>query len=238
MKFMANFKCNHTASSVRSYFQIFNRYAFPATFFTKHSLIFFPSFLALEAAQDSIQFGSVGTQNAYPAYNGAFSGEVGLEALESIGISTIMIGHSERRILLKESQDCIAQKFDFFARAGFEIVYCVGENLEVRKQGEAALQAYLRDQFVGIDTSYSKLNIAYEPIWAIGTGVSADIESITNTHCFLRTLSAAPLLYGGSVNPQNASSILAINNVDGVLVGSAALTPESFYGILKATKDI
>lgn len=232
MKFMANFKCNHTPSSIKAYFDIFNAYAFDAGFFDKHEIVFFPPFLSLGAALDFAKVGKIGAQNAYPAQKGAFTGEVGIEALESSGVGIVLVGHSERRAL-GESQKLLARKCEVFAQAGFSVVYCVGENLAVRKSGMRAVEAHLREQFAGIDSSLPNLTIAYEPIWAIGSGVSASAQEIEQTHAFLRSLTSAPLLYGGSVNAKNAREILSVKNVDGLLVGSAALTPQGFYDIIQ-----
>lgn len=244
MQFMANFKCNHTAHSVQAYFAQFNNYRFSSDFLGQHEIVFFPPALALQAAVDHAQF-EIGAQNAYPTRSGAYTGEIGLEALESLHIRTILLGHSERRTLLGESQEFIAEKFQYFARHGFRVVYCIGEPLSVRERGEGAVQAYLRAQFDGVMESMeeilgssgrnpARVSVAYEPIWAIGTGVSASVADIASTHAFLRTLTCAPLLYGGSVNAINAREILSLPNVNGVLVGSAALDPKSFYDITQA----
>lgn len=231
MIFAANFKCNLTPSAIVSYFQEFKTFRFDHSFFNHHELMFFPSFLGLLNAIELCTFGTIGAQNAYPAKNGAFSGEVGLEMLESINIRTLLIGHSERRDLLGESQDLCAKKFRFYADAGFKIVYCIGESLEVKNQGEIATQEFLRAQLSDIDLAYQNLIIAYEPVWAIGTGKSASVKDIGEVHSFLRTLSDRPILYGGSVNETNAKEILQINNVDGLLIGSASLNPQTFYNI-------
>lgn len=252
MQFMANFKCNHTAHSVQAYFTHFNRFRFSREFMDRHEIVFFPPALALQAALDHADLArfTIGAQNAYPARSGAYTGEIGLEALESMHIGTILLGHSERRMLLGESQELIARKFAFFSQQGFRVVYCIGEPLSVRERGDIAVQEYLRAQFEGVaeiieemiggarldsgDSRYARVSVAYEPIWAIGTGVSAKSADIESTHAFLRTLTAAPLLYGGSVNASNAREILSLPNVNGVLVGSAALEPKSFYDITQS----
>ncbi|MDL0079664.1 MULTISPECIES: triose-phosphate isomerase [Helicobacter] len=234
MQFMANFKCNHTAHSVQEYFTTLGALGFSQEFLRENELVFFPQALSLQASKDFAPFGEIGVQNAYPAYSGAFTGEIGVQALESMGVRTILIGHSERRVLLNESQEFIAEKFAFFARLGFFIVYCVGEPLSVRKQGEKAVQEYLQAQFAGIDVESTRVSVAYEPIWAIGTGRSASVQEIAQTHAFLRTLVQNPLLYGGSVNASNAKEILSIPNVNGVLVGSASLDAKSFYAITQS----
>ena len=192
----------------------------------------FPSATAL--LDDSFAHFHIGAQNAYFAQSGGFTGEITLKQLEEFRISHLLIGHSERRTLFGESQDFINEKFRFFKEAGFSIYYCIGEFLEVREKGENALKEFLSKQLSGIDTSYSKLVIAYEPIWAIGTGVSASLKQIESTHKMLSQLTDAPLLYGGSVNANNASEILSLPYVNGLLVGSASLELEGFGEIIRA----
>ncbi len=223
MIFAANFKTNHTRSSTRAYME-----QLAQTLASKRPgdrVLVFPPATALDKYEGDV---TIGTQNAYPVRNGAVTGEIGLEQLEEFGIKTILIGHSERRELLGESQETVARKFAFFKENGFEIIYCIGEPLEVREAGEDAVKTYLFAEFEGIDLSYEKLIVAYEPIWAIGTGGSAKPEEIAATHGLLRTTLSCPLLYGGSVKPANITEITAIDNVDGVLVGSAALDVKSF----------
>ncbi|MFT7824565.1 MAG: triose-phosphate isomerase [Sulfurimonas sp.] len=233
MIFAANFKMNHTRQSTTEYISTLNQKLTAKK--RGDSVYIFPPATALDRYESDF---TLGTQNAYPAQKGAFTGEIGLEQLEEFGVKTILIGHSERRKLLGESQEKVAEKFDFFKAEGFEIIYCIGEPLEVRQEGDEAVNAYLLAQFEGIDTSYEKLIVAYEPIWAIGTGRSATDEEIASTHKALRKAVARPLLYGGSANPDNIEEILSIENVDGVLVGSASLDAEKFASmILSANKS-
>ncbi len=157
-------------------------------------------------------------------------------ALLTNNFKRLIIGHSERRTLFGENQDFINKKFRFYAEAGFEIYYCIGEPLSVRQKGKNALKDFLGTQLNGIDITYPKLIIAYEPIWAIGTGESATLEQIESTHSMLATFTSAPLLYGGSVNPTNAREILCTPYVNGVLVGSASLNIQSFTDIIRASK--
>lgn len=234
MRFMANFKCNHTPSTTRSYLQALNAHAFTPSFFTKHSITIFPPATSLEAAMDMSGNIRIGAQNAYPSQAGALTGTIGLQMLESIGVQILLLGHSECREIFKQSQQHIATIFDFYTQAGFEIVYCIGESASIRAQGASAVQEHLYAQFVGINTTSSNLCVAYEPIWAIGSGESASIEDIAATHAFLRSITAAPLLYGGSVNATNAGAILQTDNVDGVLIGSFALQPQGLVEIINA----
>jgi len=179
-----------------------------------------------------------GVQNAYATQNGAFTGEIGTEQLDEFGIKTILIGHSERRHILGESQEKIAKKFNFYKNLGFKIVYCVGEPLEVREEGEDVMMKYLEFQYEGIDTKYKDLIIAYEPVWAIGTGLTPTLEDISKIHLKLKEKSVAPLLYGGSVKVESAKDILACDGVDGVLVGSGALKVENFCKMINFADEI
>ncbi|MDM5271470.1 triose-phosphate isomerase [Sulfurovum sp. zt1-1] len=227
MIFAANFKTNHTRSSTKLYLDALSQKI--AAKKSEDQVYIFPPATALDHYKGDF---TLGAQNAYPTQNGAFTGEIGLDQLEEFDIKTILIGHSERRELMGESQEKVAEKFDFFKAQGFEIIYCIGEPLEVREQGDESVNIYLLEQFEGIDTAYEKLIIAYEPIWAIGTGRSATMEEIVSTHKALRKAVACPLLYGGSANPDNIKEIAAIENVDGVLVGSASLDAEKFASMI------
>ncbi len=180
----------------------------------------------------------IGAQNAYATNNGAFTGEIGLDHLDEFGIKTILIGHSERRHVLGESQDELVKKFNFYKDLGFKIVYCVGEPLEKREAGKDEMMKYISDQYEGIDTTYENLIIAYEPVWAIGTGLTPTLEDIELIHTDLKEKSAAPLLYGGSVKVTNAKEVLSLKNVDGILVGSAALYAEHFCTMIQYAQDL
>ncbi len=229
MIFAANFKTNHTRSSTQTYLRVLSE---KITSMKEEDRVFvFPPFTALDTFEGLI---TIGAQNAYTARNGAFTGEIGLEQLEEFSIKTILIGHSERRELLGETQKIVADKFTYFKNHDFEIIYCIGEPLEIRQQGDNSVTEYLLAQFEGIDTQYEKLIVAYEPVWAIGTGLSATTDQIASTHAILRQKVKKPLLYGGSVNPDNIKEITAIENVDGVLIGSASLDAEKFASIILA----
>lgn len=223
MIFAANFKTNHTRKTTKEYIEKLQKNIVAKK--REDSVYIFPPSTALDRFEGSL---TIGAQNAYPAQNGAYTGEIGVEQLEEFAIKTILIGHSERRQILEESQEIVAAKFSYFKEQGFEIIYCIGEPLEVRELGQSAVMEYLLSQFEGIDTSYEGLIVAYEPIWAIGTGRSATLKEIENTHSALKKTIQKPLLYGGSVNPGNSKEITSIRGVDGVLVGSASLDAENF----------
>ncbi len=195
----------------------------------------FPATSSLIAHKGAV---AVGAQNAYPAVSGAFTGEIGLVHLEEFGIEKILIGHSERRHILHETQVDVAKKFDFFMKEGFEIFYCIGEPLHVKEKGVEATLEYLQRQLEGIDLEYPKLVVAYEPVWAIGSGLTPTLEEIEAVHAALKQNIPAPILYGGSVKVSNVREILELSCVDGVLVGSGALQVENFFTMIQTAKEI
>ena len=221
----ANFKMHKTRNETKKYLSELKTINFGNV-----KVAVFPPFTAL--MEDEI----IGAQNAYPAQNGAYTGEIGLEQLNEFNIKRVLIGHSERRHILKESQEFIAEKFNFYKENNFEIFYCIGEPLEIRKKGLDEVVKYLQNQLEGIDLDYEKLIVAYEPVWAIGTGVSASNEEIKETHAEIRKFTKRPILYGGSVKLHNIKEILNIPNVDGVLVGSASLDVEVFKKMIEIAK--
>jgi len=229
MIFAANFKTNHTRATTREYISSLDSMLREND--GDQEVFVFPPATALDSFDTSIV---VGIQNAYTAQNGAFTGEIGLDQLDEFGIKTILIGHSERREILGETQETVSKKFAFFKEQGFKIIYCIGEPLEIREQGDQAVVEYLMAQFDGIDTEYKDMILAYEPIWAIGTGRSATVEEIASTHKALRATISRPILYGGSAKPANIKEIISIDNVDGVLVGSASLDAKNFYSMITA----
>ncbi len=227
MIYAGNFKTNHTRSSTIDYIKELN---FGLKDKKEEDKVYiFPPLTAIDFYRGDF---TLGVQNAYPIENGAVTGEVGVAQLEEFNINTILIGHSERRELLNETQEFVSSKFNFFKEIGFEIIYCIGEPLEIREKGQEAVTEYLKEQFIGIDINYSNFMVAYEPIWAIGTGRSATVEEITTTHNELKKLVNRPILYGGSVKEANIAEISSINSVDGVLVGGASLNTDSFLKLI------
>lgn len=227
----SNFKTNHTRKSTQDFCNNLQRFLEAKEQIGVEITIFPPQSALLENQFNTF---NIGAQNAYPAKNGAFTGEIGTEQLEEFNIKTLLIGHSERREILKESQEFCAEKFTFFKALNFKIFYCIGEPLEIKKQGVEATLKYLELQLSGVDLNYSSLVLAYEPIWAIGSGISATLEEITQIHTSLKQkFSKIPLLYGGSVKAQNVREILSLEGVDGVLVGSASWELNNFCQIIE-----
>ncbi|MCF8040445.1 MAG: triose-phosphate isomerase [Desulfohalobiaceae bacterium] len=211
-------------------------------------VLLIPPFTAIASVAATIGsktgFG-VGAQNFYPAENGAYTGEISPDMLLDLGCSWALVGHSERRHLFHEDNEFLAQKVRFGLERGLNIILCIGETLNERKNGQLAtilnkqLTSALSD--IGYTDIASRLVVAYEPVWAIGTGEVARTEDIREAHDYVRSelkkifSSAADsirILYGGSVKPDNISEIITLDNVDGVLVGGASLQAESFSRIV------
>lgn len=229
----ANLKTNLTRKETNEYVNKLENYVNENS--VSQEVLVFPAISSLDTHNGKV---IVGTQNAYPTQNGAFTGEIGTEQLDEFGIKTILIGHSERRHVLGETQEKIVAKFNFYKELGYKIVYCIGEPLEKREAGKDEMMKYISAQYEGIDTSYENLVIAYEPVWAIGTGLTPTLEDIESVHRDLKAKSTAPLLYGGSVKVANAAEVLALNSVDGILVGSAALNVEDFCSMIDYAQEL
>lgn len=219
----ANFKTNHTRTSTKEYIEKLNLFLDDKK--PNVDIFIFPPFTALDRFNTKVH---IGVQNAYMTEKGSYTGEIGLEQLNEFGIKSIIIGHSERRHILGENQEFIAKKFQFFKEQGFTIFYCVGETLDIRESSHELIFSYIDMQLEGIDLGYEKLIIAYEPVWAIGTGISAKAEDIEEVLEFLSKKTKAPILYGGSVKPSNIADIVSISNCSGALIGTASWDIESF----------
>ena len=228
----ANLKTNFTRKQTAQYIEKLEKHLKDES---TQEILVFPATSSLNSHNGKV---IVGVQNAYPTQDGAFTGEIGLTHLNEFNIKTILIGHSERRHLLGETQELIVKKFNFFKKLGFNIVYCVGEPLSKREAGKEEMMKYISSQYEGIDTAYKNLIIAYEPVWAIGTGLTPTLEDIKDIHTDLKKKSAAPLLYGGSVKVTNAKEVLCVENVDGILVGSAALNVKDFFSMIELAKEV
>ena len=223
MKFLANLKCNHTRASFREYAKILDENLSA----NDDVSVFAPA----SAFDEKRHIFRLGAQNFYPCESGAFTGEIGKAMLDEFEIKDVLIGHSERREILNESEEFLRAKFDFAAKNGWNVIYCIGENLSTNESG--ATKEFLSRQLENIDLGYKNLIIAYEPIWAIGTGRSASIEQIDEVLSFLKTKANVPLLYGGSVNAANIADIAVIKSCDGVLVGTASWDANNFLNLIR-----
>ncbi len=226
MIFAANLKCNHNRASFELYAKKLNEFLAS----NKKEVFVFPPSVAL--IQGLFNF-ELGVQNFYPCINGAFTGELGKEHLDEFKIKSVLIGHSERRAL-GDDDKLIKAKFDFAKKHAYNIIFCIGEDLKTKKDNKT--KEFLTKQLECLDLSYEKLILAYEPIYSIGTGLSANTEDIAEILSFLRTKTELSLLYGGSVNDKNIDEILSIKECGGVLVGSFSLDVKNFISLLE--KDL
>lgn len=212
------------------------------TLMTFSPLIYLDALKSIE--NDSVK---VGAQNFHQQEAGAFTGEVSYAQLKSIGVNHVLVGHSERRMYFNEDDATIKAKVDAGLNAGLKVVFCCGEPLEIREKGEHV--AYVVEQFEKnifhlSEEDFSKLVIAYEPIWAIGTGKTASPKEAEEMHAAIRAAIATrynanvadsiSLLYGGSCNPTNAKELFAQPNIDGGLIGGASLKSNDFLEIAKS----
>jgi triosephosphate isomerase len=214
----------------------------------KHRYLIAPSFTLLETVASIVKGTNIrlGAQNCASEEEGAHTGEVSVLQLKDLGVQTIVLGHSERRHIYKEDDALINKKVRLALQHGFEVILCVGELLEEREAGKA--EAVCRRQTVeglkGVDASdLGRIVIAYEPVWAIGTGKTATPEDADAIHAYIRSVienlygpavaQQTIIQYGGSVKPDNAAALMAKDNIDGALVGGAALKAETFVPIAK-----
>ncbi len=188
-----------------------------------------PPYTSLAAAVESEL--TVFAQNVHWAGDGAFTGEISIAMLKELGVSGAIVGHSERRQYFGETDEGTARRAAAALAAGLRVIACVGELEAEREAGET--EAVLRRQ-VSTLAPHPALVVAYEPVWAIGTGKTATPEIAQEAHAFIKSLLDAPVLYGGSVKPENAAELLAQPDVDGALVGGASLDPDSFAAICRA----
>lgn len=212
-------------------------------------IVICPTYLALHPVQSAVAGSNVGlgAQDVHWEDQGAFTGKVSADMLVGIGVGYVILGHSEQRTYFHETDQSVNQKFKKALAHGLIPIVCVGETLEEREgnRTEAVLEKQVRGAFAGISQSQAEQTvIAYEPVWAIGTGKVATTAQAQEAHKFIRSLLAAAysgptaekirIQYGGSMKPENAAELLAQPDVDGGLIGGAALKADSFLGIVKA----
>ena len=204
----------------------------------------YPFLAAVRQALAGLPVG-LGAQNVHPAAQGAFTGEVSAGMLREQGVQVCIVGHSERRALFHEADAFIGEKLRAVATAGIRPILCVGETLAEREAGRqvAVVQGQLAGCLAGADAAAESLLVAYEPVWAIGTGRTATAAQAQEMHAAIRAWLAArwtaaasrsiPLLYGGSVTAQNAAGLFAETDVNGALVGGASLKADAFLEIVQ-----
>jgi triosephosphate isomerase len=214
----------------------------------KHKYLVAPSFTALETVAAIVKGTNIrlGAQNCAQEEQGAHTGEVSVLQLKDLGVQTIILGHSERRHIYKEDDALINKKLKLALKHGFEVILCIGELLEEREAGkaESVCETQVVKGLEGVPASdLGSIVLAYEPVWAIGTGKTATPEDADAIHAYTRKVVAKlygqeaadkiVIQYGGSVKAENAAQLMAKENIDGALVGGAALKPETFVPIAK-----
>ena len=212
----------------------------------KEKVCIAPAFVALEAVAKVVKGTNIrlGCQNMGQEEKGAFTGEVSPLMLKEVGVQTVILGHSERRAIYKEDDALINKKVHLALKHGFEVILCVGETLEEREAGklEKVLSTQVTEGFKGVAAaSLASVVVAYEPVWAIGTGKTATPEDADAAHAYIRKVlaglygeaaaKAMCIQYGGSVKADNAAALMAKPNIDGALVGGASLKAETFVPI-------
>lgn len=208
-----------------------------------------PTFTNLMSANSALKDSEIEVvaQNMHFATSGAYTGEVSAEMLISVGVNTVILGHSERRAYFGETDDLLAQKVDAALSNKMRVIFCFGEELQDRTSGnhEDVVEAQIKNALFHLpDGAWANLVLAYEPVWAIGTGETATPDQAQDMHAFIRKTIAnkygdaladdVSILYGGSVKPNNAKEIFSKADVDGGLIGGAALDAESFFAIVNA----
>jgi triosephosphate isomerase len=240
-----NWKMNGSLASVLALIEGIKK---ESSSFSNIDILVLPSFIHLPLVRDILASSSVlyGAQNLYLGAQGAFTGEISGTMLAELGCGMVLVGHSERRHVFNEDLNLIAEKFQSALEFGLTPILCVGETRAEREanQTEKVIREQLTSviKLAGID-SFKQAVIAYEPVWAIGTGLTATPEQAESVHIFIRELisqnnvdlgNTIRILYGGSMKPENASSLLAKPNIDGGLIGGASLDAESFLAICRA----
>ena len=214
---------------------------------SKIEIIICPPFTLLFAASEVAKNVHLGAQNLHPESEGAFTGEISADMLVDLGVTYSIIGHSERRNEHNETNEIVARKVQISLEKKLQTIICIGET-ELQRKENSTLEI-LEQQLLGSlenNLNFENLIVAYEPIWAIGTGLIPKVSEISKIHDFIRVrlvelygsnASDIPLLYGGSVNGSNASELFNVDNVNGALVGGASLSFKNFAPIIRAMEN-
>lgn len=214
----------------------------------KAEVVLFPPFVFLSEVRNIVKSAvRVGAQNCNEHESGAYTGEVSVNMLASMGVDYVLIGHSERREYFKESNEQLKLKLQLALKHGLKPIFCCGEPLMVRETGkqEEYVRQQLEESLFGLSIEQMEhVVVAYEPVWAIGTGLNASPEQAQEMHAFIRkqltfnyseeVAEQVPILYGGSCKPDNAAALFACPDVDGGLIGGASLKAEDFLAIIAA----
>ncbi len=216
-------------------------------------VIIAPTYLALASVVEAVKGSAVqvAAQDVHWENQGAFTGKVSVDMLKDLGVKYVILGHSEQRSYFGETDETVNKKTRKVLEAGLKPIVCIGETLEERNSGklELVLKTQVEGAYAGVSAEEAlKTVIAYEPVWAIGTGVTATDEQAQDTQAFVRTLVAGlygqdvanqlSIQYGGSMKPENAQGLLQQNDIDGGLIGGAALKSENFVSIVEAANAV
>lgn len=239
-----NWKLNLRHSDLANYFKDLN--AAISTVSDKVDVGIAPSYTMLSPAREVAGKVIISSQNINAADSGAFTGEISLNMLKDVGIQSVIIGHSERRQYYNETNASVAEKVAKSLSESFMVIACVGETKEQREAQKTneIIAAQCKAIFDATKSNAENLVVAYEPVWAIGTGLTASPEQAQEVHAYIRSLAAKALgdsfaenlriQYGGSVKPSNAKELLSQKDIDGALVGGASLKPDDFAAIVNA----
>lgn len=233
---VANWKMNNDFSDI----PVFVDYLKNNAKDQKNLVVCVPSVMIKTFADASEGVAKTGAENCYYAEKGAFTGEISPKMVKSAGAEYVIVGHSERRQIFGETNELLNKKVLACQANGLKVIYCIGETLEEKPNYQQVLSKELLEGLNGAD--FSDLIVAYEPIWAIGTGKVATTDDIDEIHSFIKKTikenfgAEVPILYGGSVKPSNSGDILALDSVGGVLIGGASLKAEDYTKIAESRR--
>jgi triosephosphate isomerase len=241
----ANWKMNNTITDTRTYFEEFFRGAPPME---ERQVVFCPPFTSLQSARMLISGKKgifLGAQNLFWKESGAFTGECSGPMLKDLGVEYVIVGHSERRTHFGETNSIVAKKLHAALACNLKPILCIGEQEKTRKSGKtlSVVKKQFREAVSGTSAKeMQRVVIAYEPVWAIGTGLNATPSQAQEVHAMIRGMvaelysaelaRAMRVIYGGSVTPENVGSLMEMEDIDGALVGGASLKPQSFLRIV------
>lgn len=239
-----NWKMNNDSKETKTLLEALKQHDCPSDV----SVMVAPTFVNLQSSVNHLSNSPVEVvaQNMHQAKNGAFTGEVSAQMLQSVGIKTVILGHSERRAYFNETNALLKEKVITALDNGMQVIFCFGEELSDRQTSNHfnVVEQQLKESLFNLSAQeWSQIILAYEPVWAIGTGETASPEQAQEMHAFIRTVIAqqypetaetVSILYGGSVKPANAKSIFSKPDVDGGLIGGASLNADDFFGIVTA----
>ncbi len=230
---VANWKMNNSFADIQDYVKELRRQVKG----DGNIVVCVPSVMLKDFSTSARGIAQAGAQNCHYAEKGAFTGEVSAKMVKDAGATYVLVGHSERRENFNEKNEFLNKKLNSALSCGLKVIFCVGEKLEEKTKYKSVLKKQIIEGFAHVK-DFANIIVAYEPVWAIGTGMVATDLDIERAHKFIKSVvkeyfgAVVPVLYGGSVKPSNAKEILANPEVDGVLVGGASLNASDFASII------